>query len=156
MEVVRAMDGIPSKGLIFNVFDGGNFTAWSEEIMLVLMAMGLWEIVYWDETGTEKEEEGGSKGRKLAWKPQQVYAIISLYLALSCRDCIRHLGDCDPRKAWEAVQKRFGQPTAATKIILLDKFLNLRCALNDEILRYVSEFNELINRLAAHKVVFWR
>jgi hypothetical protein len=58
-----------------------------------------------------------------------------LNLSKSCRDCLRHLGDKWPEEEHgNAVQKRFGQAERRlTKMILLDRFLGIRCATDGDI-----------------------
>jgi hypothetical protein len=91
------MDGLSVQNpVIFNVFEGEDFEAWAEEIMLMLNGHGLMgggvrvrTIAELTKMRTRKTIEAES----CEWKRQQAYAVISLNLSKSCRDCLRHLGD---------------------------------------------------------------
>ena len=65
--LVQAMDN-PSKSIIFNVFQGEDFGAWAEDIMLMLMDMGLWEVVSGEDISLEKDEDSEKRSKKVQWK----------------------------------------------------------------------------------------
>ena len=102
---VQAMEA--SKSVIFNVFTGVDFESWLEEMTLMLMALDLWGVV----TGEEKppkSSEAIELIKSYAQRKQKAFAVISLNLSTSCRDCLRQLEGNDPRQAWESIQRRFG------------------------------------------------
>jgi hypothetical protein len=115
-----------------------SFQHWKEEMTLILIANDMWGFIDGEDLGEKKTLES---------RKQRAFAILSLNLSRSCRDCLRHLESRDPKEAWNAIIARFERTTAASKMATLDSLLNLRCG--DSVLDYVSQFNEHVNRLAS-------
>ena len=137
MEQTAEVSGL--KGVVFNQYDGtGSFQQWKEELTLVLLANDMWCFI----EGTDPGDKKTSDQRK-----QRAFAIIALNLSRSCRDCLRGMDTKDPKEAWNAVLSRFEQTTPATKMVVLDALLNLRCG--SSVLEYVSAFNGHVARLSS-------
>ena len=111
------MDKNTGNGLIFRIFDGKDFQGWKEVIILFLMGLNLWNIVQ----GFEQAKKG--EKAEFEARRQKAYAVLSLNLSDSCRDCIRDLEGPDPVLAWGAILKRFESGTP------LNVFSCLFCAL---------------------------
>ena len=109
-------------------FKGNNFDEWKEEIQLHLMRKNLWNLV------TRMEEEPADAKEKLKFMAcsQEAYALISLSICSSHRDCLRRMGDnYDPADAWNAVLQHFGPTSAISQTLLLFQLLSLSQGSND-------------------------
>ena len=106
--------------LIFHVFDGKNFREWKETIMLFLMGLGLWNLVQ----GFEPVGKTRTDTLEVEEKKQKAYAILSLNLSSSCRDCLRDLTRPDPCLAWKSILKKFESKRPLDKLMALDELLS--------------------------------
>jgi len=139
-----------NNSLIFNIFDGKNFREWKELMILFLMGCGLWNLVnrsLESESEEFKAEVATREGTlEFQEKKQKAYAILSLNLSSSCRDCIRALDGTDPAAAWEAIVRKFEGKTPLDNLLALDELLafTLSC---DDIPGSISKFRQIIEHL---------
>ena len=87
-------------------------------MILFLMGLNLWNIV--------QGFEHAKKGEKMEFEArrQQAYAILSLNLSSSCRDCLRDLEGPDPSLAWNAIVKKFQSKSPLSKLMMLDELIS--------------------------------
>ena len=128
-----------SNPVVFKVFDGKNFREWKEMMMLFLMGLGLWITVEGFELLSKDEIESTA----FELKKQKAFAIISLNLSSSCRDCIRNSPDKNPASAWALILAKYEGKTPLDKLMALDELLAFILNPND-IAGSISQFKEII------------
>mmetsp|Transcript_21122 Transcript_21122/g.27724 ORF Transcript_21122/g.27724 Transcript_21122/m.27724 type:complete len:135 (+) Transcript_21122:66-470(+) len=119
-----------NNSLIFKIFDGKNFREWKELMILFLMGLGLWTVVS-NKFEESKTDEDSKPELALLEKKMKAYAILSLNLTSSCRDCLRDLPNQDPASAWEAILKKFEARTPLDKLMALDELISFALDPND-------------------------
>ena len=96
------------------------------------------------------EEEPADAKEKLKFmaRSQEAYALISLSICSSHRDCLRRMGDnYDPADAWNAVLQHFGPTSAISQTLLLFQLLSLSQGSND-LETYFGLFNIICGKLS--------
>ena len=131
------------------VFDGTDVRGWQEETKLKLMALNLWRIVQ----RKEKEPTDGQLLEAFEARKERAFAIISLSLSPTCRDCLRDLEEPDPHEAWNLIESNYNNPTPETKSALLKTLVKSKCYDDGQVAEHMSEFSDLVRRLHAMKVL---
>ena len=133
------MDKDRQNTLVFNVFDGKNFREWKETMMLFLMGLGLWIFFL----GFKKPD---SEITDFEQKKQKAFAIVSLNLSSSCRDCLCNIEDHDPAVAWETLLRKYERKTPPDKLMALEELLDFILDQND-IPGSISRFKQIIQHI---------
>ena len=115
---------------------------------LKLMALNLWRLVQ----KKEKEPEDENLKEVFEARKERAYALISLSLSPTYRDCLRDLEEPDPHEAWTIIQRNYENPTPETKSALLKTLIKSKCSDDGKVAEYVSEFSELVRRLTMMKI----